>query len=54
MVHRTRHSGLRVAAGMRHVINGPAELAVDTDSLPDVSRVTVAARLRAGQRLQIS
>jgi alpha,alpha-trehalose phosphorylase len=53
MVHRTRHSGLRVAAGMRHVIDGPDGLTVDGDSQPDVSRVTVATRLQPGQQLQI-
>ncbi len=53
MVHRTRYSGLRLAAGMQHVIDGPAQLTVDVDSLPDVSRVTVATRLQPGQRLQI-
>jgi alpha,alpha-trehalose phosphorylase len=53
MVHRTRYSGLRLAAGMQHVIDGPAALTVDVDCLPDVGRVTVATRLRPGQQLRV-
>jgi alpha,alpha-trehalose phosphorylase len=53
MVHRTRYSGLRLAAGMEHVIDGPTPLTVDADSSPDVSRITVATRLRPGQQLHI-
>jgi alpha,alpha-trehalose phosphorylase len=53
MVHRTRSSGLRVAAGMQHVIDAPAQLTVDGDSFPDVSRVMVATRLQPGQQLRI-
>ncbi len=53
MVHRTRHSGLRIAAGMQHVIDSPGEPGVEASSLPDVARVTVATRLRPGQTLRI-
>jgi alpha,alpha-trehalose phosphorylase len=53
MVHRTRHSGLRMAAGMDHHIEGPDHMAADIESYPDVARLTVATRLERGQRLRI-
>ena len=53
MVHRTHHSGLRVASGMRHVIDGPENTHLDISSSPDICRLTVATRLAAGQRLRI-
>ncbi|WP_242887364.1 glycoside hydrolase family 65 protein [Actinomadura litoris] len=53
LLHRTRKSGLRMAAGMSHHIEGPESMAVDTESSPDVGRLTVATRLEPGQRLRI-
>jgi alpha,alpha-trehalose phosphorylase len=53
LVHRTRRSGLRVAAGMSHIIEDPGETAVDVENFPDIGRVTVATRLRPGQRLRL-
>ncbi|SEF55358.1 alpha,alpha-trehalose phosphorylase [Thermomonospora echinospora] len=53
MVHRTRRSRLRVAAGMTHEIQGPERLSVDAECFPDVGRVTVATRLEPGQKLRI-
>src|SRR5437867_3988693 len=53
MVHRTRRSGLRVAAAMAHEIDGPAETQIDSDAAGDVSRVTLAARLEPGQPLRL-
>ncbi|MBC6460942.1 glycoside hydrolase family 65 protein [Actinomadura sp. HBU206391] len=53
LVHRTRHSGLRMAAGMTHQIEGPEHMAVESESSPDVGRLTVATRLEPGQRLRI-
>lgn len=53
LLHRTRNSGLRMAAGMSHHIEGPESLAVDTESSDDVGRLTVATRLEPGQRLRI-
>ena len=50
---RTHHSGLRVASGMRHVIDGPENTHLDISSSPDICRLTVATRLAAGQRLRI-
>jgi alpha,alpha-trehalose phosphorylase len=54
MVHRTRQSGLLVAAAMTHLIEGGAadgELTVSTS--PDASRVTVVRRLGPGETLSI-
>jgi alpha,alpha-trehalose phosphorylase len=53
MVHHTRHSGLRVASGMRHVVEGPTNTHLDIRSFPDVCRLTIATRLAAGERLRI-
>lgn len=45
LLHRTRQSGLRMAAGMSHDIDGPESTTIDTESSPDVGRLTVATRL---------
>ncbi|MBX6384393.1 MAG: glycoside hydrolase family 65 protein [Microbispora sp.] len=53
MVHSTRASRLRVAAGMRHEIDGPDGTRVECDGSGNVSRVTVATRLKPGERLRL-
>src|SRR5581483_8931297 len=53
LVHSTRTSRLGMAAGMDHVIDGPAGTDVAAESLPDVGRVTVATDLAVGERLRI-
>ncbi len=53
MVHRTKVSGLRVAAGMDHVIEGPKGRSVEVESFDDVGRVTVPCVLQPGQRLRV-
>ncbi|MFD0688540.1 glycoside hydrolase family 65 protein [Actinomadura fibrosa] len=53
LLHRTRQSGLRMAAGMSHEIEGPESMAIDTESSEDVGRLTVATRLEPGQKLRI-
>ncbi len=53
MVHRTRNSGLRVASGMRHLVEGPENTHCEISSSPDSCRLTVATRLAPGQRLRI-
>ncbi|MCT9931301.1 family 65 glycosyl hydrolase [Planotetraspora sp. A-T 1434] len=53
MIHTTRASGLRVAAGMRHHVDGPEGTRIEADGSDDVSRLTVATRLSPGQRLRI-
>jgi alpha,alpha-trehalose phosphorylase len=53
LVHSTRVSGLRMAAGMQHEVEGPERMSVHTEAYPDVGRVTVAAEVPLGQRLRI-
>jgi alpha,alpha-trehalose phosphorylase len=53
LVHRTHKSGLRVASGMAHEIEGPERMRVHTEAFADVGRCTIAAELRPGERLQI-
>ncbi|KAB2342659.1 glycoside hydrolase family 65 protein [Actinomadura rudentiformis] len=53
LVHRTRSSGLRMAAGMAHHIEGRDRIAVDCESFPDVGRMTIATRLEPGEKLRI-
>ncbi len=53
LVHRTRVSGLRMAAGMSHVITGPAKQACRTESHPDLGRSTVATEVAPGEQVNI-
>ena len=53
LVHTTKQSGLRMAAGMEHVIDGPDGTQVASESAAHVGRVTVTASLGIGQRLRL-
>jgi alpha,alpha-trehalose phosphorylase len=53
LVHTTKRSGLRMAAGMDHVIGGPDGTQTAAESAADVGRVTVAANLGIGQHLRL-
>jgi alpha,alpha-trehalose phosphorylase len=53
LVHSIRHSGLRIAAVMDHVVDGPDATGVQAESFPHLGRVTVTAMLEPGQRLQL-
>jgi len=53
LVHTTRHSKLRVAAAMEHLISGPRGVETSSESEEDKATVTVTARLKAGQRLRL-
>ena len=53
LVHRTRRSGLRLAATMAHDIDGPAARRAHTEAFPDLGRCTVAAQVNPGDRLRI-
>ncbi|MBC6460944.1 glycoside hydrolase family 65 protein [Actinomadura sp. HBU206391] len=53
LVHRTRHSGLRVAAGMGHVIDGPEGTESERESSPDIGRLTTVTWLEPGERLRV-
>jgi alpha,alpha-trehalose phosphorylase len=53
LVHTTRGSGLRLAAGMDHVIEGPRDTETTTHSEDDLGRVTATATAAPGQRLRV-
>jgi alpha,alpha-trehalose phosphorylase len=53
MVHHTRVSNLRLAAAMDHHIEGPAETVIESESYPDVARVSITALLKPGEKLRI-
>ena len=48
LVHRTRASGLRMAAGMDHVVDGPEGTVTAAESQPDLGRLTVSTELKPG------
>jgi alpha,alpha-trehalose phosphorylase len=53
LVHRTRNSALRMAAGMDHVVAGPLGTETTTESSEDLGRTTIVADVQPGQRLRI-
>jgi alpha,alpha-trehalose phosphorylase len=53
LVHVTRKSGLRMAAGMDHIVEGPSGTETATESSEDLARVTVTADVEPGQRLRV-
>src|SRR5579859_6044277 len=53
LVHSTRLSKLRLAAGFAHEISGPERMSLNVESFPDVGRLTVAAEVPQGQELKI-
>ena len=53
LIHRTRGSGLTVAAAMDHLVEGPGRVEVSGDAGPDWARTTVVCGLKTGERLRI-
>ncbi|MEA2155368.1 MAG: alpha,alpha-trehalose phosphorylase [Solirubrobacteraceae bacterium] len=53
LVHSTRTSGLRIAAGMDHVVDGPEPTTTESESEPDLARVTISTQLEPGERLRV-
>ena len=53
LIHRTKRSGLRVGAGMDHVIEGPDNLRIDRHHYADSARITATATLDVGQPLRV-
>ncbi len=54
LVHSTRVSGLRLAAAMDHIVDGPAGTEVgDAETWNDLARVTVASTIEPGQGLRM-
>jgi alpha,alpha-trehalose phosphorylase len=54
LLHRTRASGLLMAAGMDHAIEASGEFDEETDVRDDWARTTVVTVLRPGERLRIT
>ncbi len=53
LIHRTKKSGLRMAAGMDHIVEGPEGTVTVAESGPDLGRLTVSTELKPGQTLRI-
>ncbi|MDT5264028.1 MAG: alpha,alpha-trehalose phosphorylase, partial [Mycobacterium sp.] len=53
LIHRTRASGLTMAAAMDHIVEVPGRVEVATDAGEDWARTTVICGLRPGQQLRI-
>jgi alpha,alpha-trehalose phosphorylase len=53
LVHRTRSSGLMMAAAMEHLVEVPGRVEVGTEAGEDWARTTVICGLRPGQQLRI-
>jgi alpha,alpha-trehalose phosphorylase len=51
--HRTRNSGLRMAAGLDHVVDGPAGIVTAAESDADLARVTFSTELAPGETLKV-
>jgi alpha,alpha-trehalose phosphorylase len=51
LVHGTRSSKLRLAAGMTHNVHGPTRRATSTESFDDMGRLLVAAEVAVGEEL---
>jgi alpha,alpha-trehalose phosphorylase len=53
LVHQTRRSGLRIAAGMDHLVEAPDTTSEEIEANVDLARFTLAARLPQGSSLKI-
>ncbi|MGY2003783.1 glycoside hydrolase family 65 protein [Blastococcus sp. SYSU DS1024] len=53
LVHRTRRSRLRMAAGMDHLIEVPDSCTEDVEAVGDLARYTLAARIPPGGSLKL-
>ncbi|MGF7236788.1 MAG: glycoside hydrolase family 65 protein [Frankia sp.] len=53
LVHSTQRSGLRMAASMDHIVEGPTEMLTFSESDPDSGRMTITAVLKPGEKLRL-
>jgi alpha,alpha-trehalose phosphorylase len=53
LVHKTRLSGLRVAAAMDHQIDAPGALRIESVAFEDGAQVNVSVPLKPGERLRL-
>ena len=51
--HRTRRSGLLLAAALDHICEGPSGTVTEAHSEPDLARVTVSTELHPGETLTV-
>ncbi len=53
LLHRASASGLLMGAAMDHIIEGPSNITIDSESFTDTARVSVITRLKKGERLRL-
>ncbi|MET7749121.1 glycoside hydrolase family 65 protein [Micromonospora sp. NPDC005367] len=53
LVHRTKVSGLRVAAAMDHEVYGPERTSIESEGYEDWVRTTIGCVLRPGEKLRV-
>ena len=53
LIHRTKASGLRVAAAMDHIVETPAGCDCSVEAFPDVARLTITADTKPADPLRI-
>ena len=53
LAHTTKLSGLRIAAAMDHIIDGPDGVQTTSDCSADLARVMITTNLQPGERLQV-
>ncbi|MFI7604927.1 glycoside hydrolase family 65 protein [Micromonospora sp. NPDC049366] len=53
LIHRTKVSGLRVAAAMDHEVHGPEHITVESEGYEDWVRTTVGCVLKPGEKLRV-
>ncbi len=53
LIHRTRLSGLRMAAAMDHKISGTSGMQVENEASPNSARIVITDVLEPGQRLSL-
>jgi alpha,alpha-trehalose phosphorylase len=53
LVHKTKHSGLRLATAMDHFVSGTSRARVGAEAVADSARIVVTDTLEPGQRLRI-
>jgi alpha,alpha-trehalose phosphorylase len=53
LIHRTRRSGLRMAAAMNHVVQGTPRMRASSESSADYARFSVTDVLQPGERVRL-
>jgi alpha,alpha-trehalose phosphorylase len=53
LIHHTHASGLRIGAAMDHYVEGPQNMVIETECSPDITRFTITAELKPGERLRL-